>query len=183
MKLNDLQNQIKNLQITLKKTSELIPYARNSRKHSEDQIDKIAASIREFGFLSPCVVQEDGTIVCGHARILAAKKLKIEDIPTISTKHLTETQIKAYVIADNKLAMLSEWDDDMLQLELTELKESDFDLDLIGFGDVDNFEFDPPNDDEKDPVKDLTLRITFEDEDAQQSLFCELRDRGFKVKT
>lgn len=184
MKINDLQNQIKTLQITFKKTNELIPYVRNSRKHSESQIDKIASSIREFGFLSPCVIQEDGTIVCGHARILAAKKLKIEEIPTISTKHLTETQVKAYVIADNQLASLSEWDGEMLNLELTALKESDFDISLTGFDEIPGFQFEAPNEEEKEEgEKKFSLQVKFENEDEQQLLFFELRDRGFKVKS
>lgn len=181
--MKDIKEQIKNAKIVLRDIDDLIPYAKNSRKHSAEQIDKIAASIKAFGFTNPILIKSDGEVIAGHCRLAAAQKLKLKEVPCIELEHLTDIEARAYVIADNKLAMFSEWDDEMLQLELTDLKESEFDLDLIGFGDVENFEFEPPNEDEKDPVKDLTLRITFQDEEEQQALFCELRDRGFKVKT
>lgn len=111
----------------------LIPYARNARTHSEEQVAQIAASIREFGFLSPIIVSEDGTILCGHGRFYAAQKLGLKKVPCIKESHLTETQKRAYILADNKLSLNAGWDDEMLAVELTELQDEAFDLSLIGF--------------------------------------------------
>ena len=111
----------------------LIPYARNSRTHSDAQVDKIAASIREFGFLNPVITDGDNGIVAGHGRIMAAKKLGIEQVPVVEASHLTEAQKRAYVIADNRLALDAGWDDEMLRVEFSELQEVGFDLDLTGF--------------------------------------------------
>jgi DNA modification methylase len=111
----------------------LIPYARNARTHSDTQIAQIAASIREFGFLSPVIVSEDGTILCGHGRFYAARKLGLKKVPCIKESHLTETQKRAYILADNKLSLNAGWDEEMLAVELSELQNDDFDLSLIGF--------------------------------------------------
>ena len=111
----------------------LIPYARNSRTHSESQVDKIAASIKEFGFLNPVIVDGDNGIIAGHGRILAAKKLGMDEVPTVEASHLTDAQRRAYVIADNRLALDAGWDDEMLRVEFAELKELGFDLELTGF--------------------------------------------------
>lgn len=111
----------------------LIPYARNARTHSEEQVAQIAASIREFGFLSPIIISEDGTILCGHGRFYAAQKLGLKKVPCIKESHLTETQKRAYILADNKLSLNAGWDDEMLAVELTELQDEAFDLSLIGF--------------------------------------------------
>jgi DNA modification methylase len=123
------------LTITYRPTSELIPYARNSRTHSEEQVGQIAASIREFGFTNPVLVDEENTIIAGHGRIMAAQKLGMVEVPTITLAGLTESQRKAYIIADNRLALNAGWDDEMLRLEIADLKEADFDLDLLGFED------------------------------------------------
>ena len=115
------------------KIDKLIPYARNSRTHSENQVAQIAASIKEFGFTNPVLIDETGSIIAGHGRVLAARKLAIADVPSIRLTHLTEAQKKAYVSADNKLALNAGWDDEMLAVELTDLKDMGFDLDLTGF--------------------------------------------------
>ena len=115
------------------KLDALIPYARNSRTHSEAQVAQIAASIKEFGFTNPVLIDETGSIIAGHGRVMAARKLAITDVPSIRLTHLTEAQKKAYVIADNKLALNAGWDDEMLAVELTDLKDMGFDLDLTGF--------------------------------------------------
>ena len=115
------------------KVEYLIPYARNSRTHSESQVDKIAASIKEFGFLNPIIVDGDGGIVAGHGRVLAAKKLGMEYLPTIEADHLTDAQRRAYVIADNRLALDAGWDDDLLRVEFDDLRADGFDLELTGF--------------------------------------------------
>lgn len=114
-------------------TSELIPYARNSRTHSDEQVTKIAASIKEFGFLNPVIVDGENGIIAGHGRVMAAKKLDIYELPVIEASHLTEAQRRAYVIADNRLALDAGWDDEMLRVEFAELAEADFDLTLTGF--------------------------------------------------
>ena len=125
--------------IEILKTDSLIPYARNSRTHSKDQVAQIACSIQEFGFTNPVLIDGENGIIAGHGRIMAAQKLGLAEVPCIRLDHLTETQRKAYVIADNKLALNSKWDEAMLGLELAELRELDFDLNMIGFdGDYDN---------------------------------------------
>jgi len=111
----------------------LIPYARNSRTHSDVQVGQIAASIKEFGFLNPVIIDGDNGIIAGHGRVLAAKKLGMTELPCVEASHLTDTQRRAYIIADNKLALNAGWDDEMLRLEFDELSSAGFDLDLTGF--------------------------------------------------
>ena len=111
----------------------LVPYARNARTHSPEQVAQIAASIREFGFLSPVVTTKDGTILCGPGRFYAAQKLGLKKIPCIREEHLTEAQRRAYIIADNKLSLNAGWDEEMLRVELSDLKGEDFDVSLTGF--------------------------------------------------
>lgn len=113
--------------------SSVIPYARNSRTHSESQVAQIASSIKEFGFTNPVLIDEKGGIIAGHGRVLAAQKLGFQEVPAIVLSHLTETQKRAYVIADNKLALNAGWDEEMLRLEFDELKEAGFDLEMTGF--------------------------------------------------
>lgn len=113
----------------------LIPYARNSRTHSDEQVAQVAASIKEFGFTNPVLVDQDGMIIAGHGRTLAAQRLQIKEVPCLRLSHLSESQKRAYVIADNKLALNAGWDDEMLALELQDLKDSDFNLELTGFDD------------------------------------------------
>ena len=119
--------------ITQRKVDELIPYARNSRTHSDEQVAQIAASIKEFGWTNPILIDGDGVIIAGHGRLLAARKLGYEEVPTIELRDLTEAQKKAYVIADNRLALNAGWDNEMLTLELGELAAEGYDLDLLGF--------------------------------------------------
>lgn len=123
----------KEMQYYLADINDLIPYIRNARTHSESQIAQIAASIKEFGFLSPILIAEDNTILAGHGRLAAARKLGLKQVPCVKESHLTETQRRAYIIADNKLSLNAGWDEDMLAIELSELQGADFDLDLLGF--------------------------------------------------
>ena len=123
----------KEMQYYLADINELIPYIRNARTHSESQIAQIAASIKEFGFLSPILIAEDNTILAGHGRLAAARKLGLTKVPCVKESHLTETQRRAYIIADNKLSLNAGWDEDILAIELSELQGADFDLDLLGF--------------------------------------------------
>jgi DNA modification methylase len=113
----------------------LIPYARNARTHSDEQVAQVAASIIEFGWTNPILVGGDGVIIAGHARLAAARKLKMADVPVIVLDHLTPAQRRALVLADNRLAMNAGWDEEMLRVELTSLKEENFDLDIVGFTD------------------------------------------------
>ena len=147
------------LKIEYRKVSELLPYARNARTHSDEQVSQLAASIKEFGFNNPVAVDGEGMILCGHGRVMAAQKLGLKEVPTVCLSHLSHTQVKAYILADNKLALNAGWDNDMLKVELEDLKDLDFDLNLTGFSDdelkdilvedptevqEDNFDGEPP---------------------------------------
>lgn len=129
----------------------LIPYARNSRTHSDEQVAQIAASIREFGFTNPVLIDGDGGIIAGHGRVLAARKLGLKDVPVLVLDHLTPAQRKAYVIADNKLALNAGWDEEALRAEIEALSD-EIDLDLLGF-DADELSaiLNPPTSGELDP--------------------------------
>jgi ParB-like chromosome segregation protein Spo0J len=119
--------------IERRKVSALIPYARNARLHSEQQVAQIAKSIQEWGWTTPVLIDEHGEIIAGHGRVMAAKELGIEEIPTVTAVGWTTEQKQAYVIADNQIPQNAEWDDDMLALELADLGDSEFDLTLLGW--------------------------------------------------
>jgi ParB-like chromosome segregation protein Spo0J len=114
-------------------TSDLIPYARNSRTHSDEQVAQIMASIREFGFCNPVLIDETGMIIAGHGRVLAATRMKLETVPCLRLSHLTDAQKRAYVIADNRIALSSGWDEELLANELSDLNADEFDLAVLGF--------------------------------------------------
>ena len=113
--------------------ADLIPYARNARTHSDEQVAQIAASIREFGFINPVILDGDKGIIAGHGRVLAARKLKLKEVPALEVSGLSDAQKRAYILADNKLALNAGWDSDLLKVELSELQMDGFDIDLIGF--------------------------------------------------
>ena len=115
------------------KISKLIPYARNARTHSDEQVAQIAASIKEWGWTTPVLVDEQGGIIAGHGRTLAAQKLEMTEVPVMVAKGWSDAKKRAYVLADNKLALNAGWDNEMLALELGEIGELGFNLDLIGF--------------------------------------------------
>lgn len=121
------------IQIKEKLVSELIPYVKNSRTHSDEQVAQIAASIKEFGWTNPILIDGENGIIAGHGRLMAARKLKHDKVPTIELKDLTETQKKAYIIADNRLALNAGWDNEMLTIELNDLLADGFALELLGF--------------------------------------------------
>ena len=121
------------LQVQQWPVEKLIPYVRNARTHSEEQVAQVAASITEFGWTNPILVGGDGVIIAGHARLLAARKLRLREVPVIVLDHLSETQRRALVLADNRLALSAGWDEEMLRVELESLKEESFDLDIVGF--------------------------------------------------
>ena len=133
MELNIKGNQLHNLEVVYKKIDELIPYINNTRTHSNEQVAQIASSIKEFGFTNSILLDEKDGVIAGHGRIMAAKLLKMDEVPTITLSGLSEAQIKAYIIADNKLALNSGWDEEMLKVELSELEELGYDMDLTGF--------------------------------------------------
>lgn len=133
----------------------LIPYANNARTHSDEQVAQIAASIREFGFNNPVLIAEDDTIIAGHGRVMAARKLNLSEVPCLRLSHLTETQRKAYILADNKLALNAGWENNLLSLELTELANSGFDITLTGF-----------TQEEMDALKPIEVTEGLTDEDA-----------------
>lgn len=136
--------------------ADLIPYARNSRTHSDEQVTKIAASIKEFGFLNPVIIDGENGIIAGHGRVMAAKKLGLDEVPVIEATHLTEAQRRAYVIADNRLALDAGWDEEMLRVEFAELEEMGFDLELTGF--------------ELDEIKDIDLGEPSERDPSEREL-------------
>jgi ParB-like chromosome segregation protein Spo0J len=129
-------NKMNQPQIEIVRTADLIPYARNAKKHDEAQVAKLAGSIREYGFTNPVLIDAENGIIAGHGRVLGAQKLGLAEVPCIRLSHLTETQRRAYVLADNRLAELGGgWDADMLKIEIEELRELDVDLDGIGLDD------------------------------------------------
>ena len=116
-------------------TEQLKDNERNTRVHSDEQIEQIVASINEFGFTNPILIDEQNVLLAGHGRLLAARKLGLKKVPIIRLENLTEKQKRAYVIADNKLALNSEWNDSLLQMEMQELHNMDFDLKTLGWSD------------------------------------------------
>ena len=186
--------------IKLWKTEDLEPYARNARTHSDEQIEQIAASIKEFGFLNPILVDEKSTIIAGHGRLAAAKLLGLSQVPVIPLTHLTEPQKRAYILADNKLAEIAGWDEDLLKMELADLTEIGFDVELAGF-EVDElsdilggyseekkddedkpFEFNNTSGGQSSGREVFALRIDFENGLDMQDVFDDLNAKGYKVK-
>lgn len=170
------------LEINYRKTAELIPYARNSRTHSTEQVQQIAGSIKEFGFTNPLLIDESDGIIAGHGRLMGAKLLKMDEVPCIVLSGLSEAQKKAYVIADNKIALNAGWDEDLLKLELMELDEMGFDYSELGF-DFD-FDIEEINEDEEfgdknkevdidsyEDIMELKFKLSFaEYQEAQEKL-------------
>ena len=166
--------------------ADLIPYVNNSRTHDDKQVDQIAASIREFGFTNPILIDEHHSIIAGHGRLQAARKLKLIEVPCIVLDGLTEAQKKAYVIADNKLALNASWDLDLLRVEIEALQELDFDVSLIGF-DADelakiilNDEFKELKNEEYNEV--FNIIIECKNEEEQEKMFNKLDAEGYKCR-
>lgn len=180
------------VQIEALPIDELVPYARNSRTHSDAQVAQIAASIREFGFTNPVLIDKDGGIIAGHGRVMAARKLKLSEVPCIRLGHLTDTQKRAYIIADNKLALNSGWDDELLALELGELHAGGFDAALLGFdaselsaamGLDKDLDGDAPSVDAGIDYKEkFAIIVECADEADQQASFERLDSMGFTCK-
>jgi DNA modification methylase len=132
------------LEIVYKKVTDLIPYVNNARVHSEAQVNQIVSSMKEFQFTNPILTDGDNGIIAGHGRLMAARKMGMESVPTVELSHLSPAQKKAYIIADNKMALAAEWDDELLSLEFKDLEDMDFDLELTGFSldEIEAFDFD-----------------------------------------
>ena len=178
--------------IVSRKVEDLIPYARNSRTHSDAQVAQIAASVREFGWTNPVLVDGENGIIAGHGRVLAARKLGMEEVPCIELAGLTDTQRRAYIIADNKLALNAGWDDELLALELGELNAADFDMALVGFdagelsaamGLDEELDGEAPKIDEGIDYKEkFAILVDCADEAEQQATFERLDSMGFTCK-
>ena len=168
--------------------SKLIPYINNARTHSESQINQIAASIKEFGFRNPILVDGENGIIAGHGRVMAAKKLGLTTIPYINCSDLTEAQKKAYIIADNKIALNAGWDEELLKLELEDIEVSDIDMELLGFSDeelkrlIGVEDTDTEEGEITDDGNRNLLLVEFINESELQKIFEELKERGFECK-
>jgi ParB-like chromosome segregation protein Spo0J len=163
--------------------ADLIPYINNSRTHSDEQVAQVAASIKEFGFTNPILIDEQGGIIAGHGRTMAAKKLGLDRVPCIVLSGLTEAQKKAYVIADNQLALNSGWDLDALRLEIETLQELDFDIDLLGFDDLNFADVELENEElelkEQDYSEKFNVIIECNDEHQQEVVYKKLQAEGY----
>ena len=174
------------MKVTHKKVTELIPYVNNSRTHSDEQVAQIAASIKEFGWTNPILVDGKNGIIAGHGRLLAARKLGHKEVPTIELSELTEAQKRAYVIADNKLALNAGWDDEVLKLEIAHLNSLDFDLTLLGFDKIelakmfDEVEEQEPEGQNYHEV--FNIIVECKDESEQEKIFNRLDSEGYKCR-
>ena len=172
---------------------DLTLYKNNPRVHSDTQIERLAISLTEFGFTNPVLVDDTGNVICGHGRIAAAKKIGLDTVPTITLSHLTEDQRRAYIIADNQLALNSSWDDDILKYELEKLSENGFDLSLLGWGDdipafadepdygsLDDFD-DPTGELANDVMKAIQIEFRPEDYEEAKEVVLEARKKGIYI--
>ena len=166
--------------IVQRETEVLKPYENNPRQHSEAQLDRLVRSIKEFGFTNPILIDDDCNVIAGHGRLLAAELMGLAQVPTITLGHLTAEQRRAYVIADNQLALNSTWDDDVLQAELQALGEAGYDLTLLGWGDDlptfgEDIDLSALDDLEDDPTAELAdgvmkaIQIEFRPEDYEEA--------------
>lgn len=175
------------LKINYRKSGDLIPYVNNSRTHSEQQVQQVASSIKEFGFTNPILIDEDSGIIAGHGRLMAAQKLGLDEVPTITLEGLTEAQRKAYVIADNKLALNAGWDFETLKIEMESIAE-DFDLRLLGFDDqelaniIDGLSDDDNQLKEESYSQVFNIVVNCKDEAHQERVYNELITKGYECQ-
>ena len=172
------------MKIEYKDINDLIPYVNNARTHSEEQINQIASSIKEFGFTNPVLIDKNDGLIAGHGRIMGAKKLGLKEVPTITLDNLTEAQKKAYIIADNKIALNAGWDEELLKIELQSLQEMDFDYSDLGFDFDFDFDMEEISEDEDyscknkeidaddyEDIMELKFKLTFSEyEEAREKL-------------
>jgi len=159
----------------------LVPYAKNSRVHSDNQVAQIAASIKEFGFNDPIEIDEDNMILAGHGRVLAARKLGMLKVPCVKIEGLSKAQKQAYILTNNKLALNSEWDDELLKIELLGLSDAKFDMEMMGFDGAELSEIMYPEpikhkDDSDKPLNfSIQYNIVFDDEEQQEVFYGFIR--------
>jgi ParB-like chromosome segregation protein Spo0J len=167
--------------------NDLKEYENNSRTHSEEQITQIVNSIKEFGFTNPILIDNKNLIIAGHGRLLAAKKLDLKEVPTIVLNNLSEEQKKAYIIADNQLAMNAGWDFEMLKNEIMTIAD-DIDLNLLGFNEqelaniIDGLELIEPELQEQEYKEVFNVIINCEDENHQEKTYNELQEKGYECQ-
>lgn len=167
--------------------NDLKEYKNNSRTHSEEQITQIVNSIKEFGFTNPILIDNKNLIIAGHGRLLAAKKLDLKEVPTIVLNNLSEEQKKAYIIADNQLAMNAGWDFEMLKNEIMTIAD-DIDLNLLGFNEqelaniIDGLELIEPELQEQEYKEVFNVIINCEDENHQEKTYNELQEKGYECQ-
>lgn len=166
----------------------LIPYSNNARTHSDDQVTQIASSIKEFGFNNPILVDKTNGVIAGHGRLMAAKKLGMDTVPCIKLEHLTDAQRKAFILADNKIALNSGWDYELLKVEVENLSDEDFRLEILGF-DVNELNTILGIEEEIKDDKEISddgnrnlLLVEFDNEIELENLFNEMQERGFNCK-
>lgn len=166
----------------------LIPYAMNARTHSDAQVAQIAGSIKAFGFNNPVLIDADNGLIAGHGRVMAGRKLGLKQVPAIRLGHLTEIQKKAFILADNKIALNSDWDFDLLKTEIENLKDEDFKLDLIGFN-ANELSTILGLDEKVEDIKEIEddgnrflLLIEFDNESHLENIFDEMTKRGLNCK-
>lgn len=168
--------------------TDLVPYENNSRTHSQQQVDQIKRSMNEFGFTNPILIDEHNGIIAGHGRLQAAQELGIKLVPTILLEGLTEAQRKAYVIADNQLALNAGWDLDALRIEINDLDSLNFDLSFLGFNDqelaniIDGLEEIVPELKEESYSQIFNLVVSCSDETEQEKIYNELTAKGYKCQ-
>lgn len=167
------------LQVVYKEVDDLIPYARNSKIHDETNVNLIAGSIKSFGFNNPVLLDGENGIIAGHGRVLAAKKLGMKQIPTIELQGLSETEKRAYIITDNRLTEKSEWDKDMLGLELADLKALNIDLDSIGFNESEveellGAESEFPEIDDRDAPLTKTFTVNYDNAEDYEEVISKI---------
>lgn len=175
--------------VELESTDELIPYHQNPKEHSDKHINKLASLIQEYGFVQPIVINENGKIVIGHGRLYASEKLGLEKVPVICLSDLSEAQIKALRIADNKSAEESPWDEELLQIEIEHLQDVDFDTELTGFEDSEIDELmedegiEEPDDMSDDIEDEYQIIINFDSEVEMEKAYHELEEEGYNCQT
>ena len=159
-----MKEPLDRLEVEMVNPRDLIPYSKNARKHSDEQIAVLVQSIKEFGFTNPVLIHSTGRIIAGHGRVQAALKMGKESIPAIRLNHLNDVQVKALTIADNQLATLAGWDFDILASEIDALNDEGFDMSLLGFSDAELDEligspdvFDEPEEEENKQEKDTCI--------------------------
>jgi len=167
--------------VEYRQTKSLIPYARNARTHSDSQVEQICESIQKFGFCNPVLIDESGGIIAGHGRVLAAKKLGLDSVPTITLSGLSDAERRAYILADNKIAENSGWDEELLKQELEDLA-SDFG-DVPGFGDIDVSDMpDEPSDFSESISARLAVVVEVDGEAQQKKVYEKLTKEGYKCR-